>query len=166
MSLTKDLIAMTREDNILHINILLLVTAISVAEPMPVLCPHPRSRLPDKPLLLLIVVLIPSVRALWIVLETPCNYADPCAQKLLHLFHHYTFPNWGKRNPRYKTSVGNWHHGYWRTNDTILSFKMKEGSWGQNSLASASKGQQATVCRLQWFFKWPVNTSCVQEWML
>lgn len=69
------------------------------------------------------------------------------------------FFSWGKRNPRYKTSVGNWHHGYWRTNDTILNFKMK-GYWWQNSLVSPFKGQQVTSRKLEWLFKWSVNTSC------
>lgn len=157
MSLIKDLIEMTRDVNHDHVNIPI---ASSFAEPMLCSPPHQSSGLPDKLLFFLITVLIPSVRTLWIVLQTPCNYTSLCALKLLRLFHHCTFLT-GERNPRYKTSVGNWQHGYWRTNDTILNFKMKEGSWGQNSLASTFKGQQATVCRLRWFFKWFVNTSCV-----
>lgn len=77
---------------------LLLAASSFCGSPVPVLCPHPRSppRLLDELLLLLTVVLIPSVRTWWIVPETPCNYVVLCAPKLPHLFHLYTFPNWGK----------------------------------------------------------------------
>ena len=110
-------------------------------------------------LLLLIIVSISSVRTLWIVLEKLCNYMGFLWSKLPHLFHHYTILT-GERSPRYKTSVGNWHCGYGRTNDTILNFRMKEGKWWQNPRASTFEGQQVTSQKLEWFFKGSVNTSC------
>lgn len=74
----------------------------------------------------LIIALMSSVRTLWIVLGKLCNYMDFLRSNLPHLFHQHIYKR-DKRNLRYKTSVGNWHSGYWRTNDTILNFKMKEG---------------------------------------
>lgn len=66
----------------------------------------------------------------------------------------------GKRNPRYKTPVGNWHWGSWRTSDTILNFKMKGECWWQNSLDSAFEGQRVTSQKVEWSFQGSVNTSC------
>ena len=68
------------------------------------------------------------------------------------------FSNKGKetQDTRHQWEIGT---VYWRTNDTILHCKMKGGYWWQNSLASTFKGQQVTSCKLEWFFKWSVNTS-------
>lgn len=60
--------------------------------------------------------------------------------------------------------MGNWHHGYWRTNGTILNFKMKEGYWWQNSLASTFKGQQLTSWKVEWFFKWSILQKLELSW--
>lgn len=162
MSLTKDFIELTRDDNHVHVNILLLVTASSFAEPM---LPSAPSHTQDS-----LTSCCSFLSLCWCpvsehcglcckhhVITRVCVLKSSFAYFITILFFFKT----EERNPRYKTSEGNWHHRYWGTNDTILNFKMKEGSWGPNSLASTFKGQQATVCRLWWFFKWSVNTSCV-----
>lgn len=104
MSISKNLTEMTREDNSLHINTLYssLLEGNSFAELRACLCSAPTHALHQDfltSLLLLIIVLIPSVRTWWIVLETPCNYMALCAQKLPHLFHLYTFLT-GEKKPK------------------------------------------------------------------
>lgn len=110
-------------------------------------CAHCQTALASF-LLLLIIAQIPSIQTLWSVLETLCNYVGFLCSKLPHLFHHYAFPA-GKRNPRYKTSVGNGQCGYWRTNDTTSHFRMKAEYRWQHLSASTMKGQQVTSQKVE-----------------
>lgn len=83
-----------------------------------------------------------------------------CAQSYLTCFITMLFQR-GKRNPRYKTSVGNGQCGYWRTNDTTSHFRMKAEYRWQHLSASTMKGQQVTSQKVEWFFKRSKNISGV-----